>query len=67
LDIILFDDLVLADDRLTIPHPRMHKRRFVLKPICDIAPHVIHPVIKMNMRQLLKNLPEDEQKVVLLT
>lgn len=67
LDILLFNDLVINDDRLTIPHPRMHKRRFVLQPICDIAPHVVHPALNETMRQLLNSLPENEQKVVLMS
>jgi 7,8-dihydro-6-hydroxymethylpterin-pyrophosphokinase len=46
-----------------VPHPRMHKRRFVLKPICDIDPEIIHPVLKQAMQILLKSLGEKEQKV----
>ena len=65
LDIILYDKLVLASDVLTIPHPRMHQRRFVLKPMCDIAPHAKHPVMQKTMRQLLEELPQGEQDVVL--
>ncbi|MFC1798444.1 2-amino-4-hydroxy-6-hydroxymethyldihydropteridine diphosphokinase [Thermodesulfobacteriota bacterium] len=65
LDIILYDDLVMDSSVLTIPHPRMHKRRFVLKPFCDIAPHVIHPVLKKTMQQLLESLPDTGQKVIL--
>jgi 7,8-dihydro-6-hydroxymethylpterin-pyrophosphokinase len=41
----------------------MHKRRFVLKPICDIDPAIIHPVLKQEMQFLLKRLGEEEQKV----
>jgi 7,8-dihydro-6-hydroxymethylpterin-pyrophosphokinase len=41
----------------------MHKRRFVLKPICDIDPAIIHPVLKKEMQFLLKRLGEEEQKV----
>jgi len=47
-----------------IPHPRMHKRCFVLKPICDIDPTFIHPVYKKDVRHLLDNLGEDRQRVV---
>ena len=63
LDIILYDDLIIESERLTVPHPRMHKRRFVLKPICDIDPAIIHPVLKQEMQTLLKRLGEEEQKV----
>jgi 2-amino-4-hydroxy-6-hydroxymethyldihydropteridine diphosphokinase len=63
LDIILYDDAVLDDSRLTIPHPRMHKRRFVLKPICDIAPDMNHPVLQRTMLFLLENLDEQGQRI----
>jgi len=62
LDILLYDDLVINSSGLVIPHPRMHKRRFVLKPICDIDPKVVHPVLKKDMRHLLANLG-DGQKI----
>jgi 2-amino-4-hydroxy-6-hydroxymethyldihydropteridine diphosphokinase len=64
LDIILFDDVVLDDSRLTIPHPRMHQRRFVLKPICDIDPDIIHPVLRRTMSSLLRNLDEKGQRII---
>jgi 2-amino-4-hydroxy-6-hydroxymethyldihydropteridine diphosphokinase len=63
LDILLYDDLVINSSGLVIPHPRMHKRRFVLKPICDIDPKVVHPVLKKDMRHLLDNLG-DGQKIL---
>jgi 2-amino-4-hydroxy-6-hydroxymethyldihydropteridine diphosphokinase len=63
LDIILYDDRIVESERLVVPHPRMHKRRFVLKPICDIDPGIIHPVLKQEMQILLKSLAEKEQKV----
>ena len=63
LDIILYDDVVLDDLRLTIPHPRMHKRRFVLIPICDIDPDINHPVLQRTMSSLLENLAEKGQRI----
>ena len=63
LDIILYDDRIIESERLAVPHPRMHKRRFVLKPICDIDPGIIHPVLKQEMQILLKSVGEKEQKV----
>jgi len=63
LDIILYDDLVLEDPRLMIPHPRMHKRRFVLKPICDIDPDMDHPVLHRSMQSLLDDLAETGQRI----
>lgn len=63
LDILLYDDRIISSQRLVVPHPRMHKRRFVLKPICDIDPEIIHPVLKMQMRVLLERLGGENQKV----
>ena len=64
MDIIFFDDLVLDSDRLVVPHPRMHQRRFVLKPVCDIDPTIVHPVLKKDVQSLLDGLGKDEQKVI---
>ena len=64
LDILFFDDLVIDSGRLVVPHPRMHQRRFVLKPICDIDPTIVHPVLKKDMQSLLNGLGQDEQKVI---
>ncbi len=64
LDIILFDNRIIESERLVVPHPRMHQRRFVLHPICDIDPTIIHPVLKQDMQTLLKRLGEDEQRVI---
>ena len=63
LDIILYDNRIIESERLVVPHPRMHKRRFVLKPICDIDPAIIHPVLKREIQFLLKQLGEEEQMV----
>jgi 2-amino-4-hydroxy-6-hydroxymethyldihydropteridine diphosphokinase len=63
LDIILYEDVVMNTPRLVIPHPRMHKRRFVLKTICDIDPQIKHPVFKRSMRSLLKNLDKKGQRI----
>jgi 2-amino-4-hydroxy-6-hydroxymethyldihydropteridine diphosphokinase len=54
IDILLVEDLVVNSERLTIPHPLMHERRFVLQPLVEIAPQAVHPVLKRNMEELLK-------------
>ena len=56
LDIIMYDDIIINSSVLIVPHPRMHKRRFVLKPVCDIDQKIVHPVLKKNMKQLLDKL-----------
>ena len=67
LDIILYDDLVLDTPSLVIPHPRMDRRRFVLRPICDINPGIVHPVLNKTMAELLDSLDEDGQRVIELS
>ena|ERR1700751_3032116 len=57
IDILLFDDFVVNDADLTIPHPAMHQRRFVLAPFAEIAPNVQHPVLHKTAKELLEALP----------
>ena len=63
LDILFYEDMVMNSDVLVLPHPRMHKRHFVLRPFCDIDPNVEHPVYKKNIRELFDLLDEQGQKV----
>ncbi len=53
LDILLYDTRMVNSERLTIPHPRMHERRFVLVPLAQIAPKLRHPRLKKNIEELL--------------
>jgi 2-amino-4-hydroxy-6-hydroxymethyldihydropteridine diphosphokinase len=56
LDLLLYDDLILDSPNLTIPHPRMHERAFVLVPLAEIAPNWIEPVSGMAIAKLLRSV-----------
>jgi len=63
IDILLYGDAVLNHPRLVIPHPQLQERQFVLVPLTEIAPHMMHPVLNKNMEQLLKAC-EDDKKIL---
>jgi 2-amino-4-hydroxy-6-hydroxymethyldihydropteridine diphosphokinase len=65
LDLLLFDQLQINEPDLILPHPRMSQRRFVLQPLADIAPDLVHPVLGETVATLFKQLSGDE-KVTLL-
>lgn len=62
LDVLFFDREIINTEGLTIPHPLLHKRRFVLMPLNEIAPDLVHPVFKKSVADLLKGL-DDNKKV----
>jgi 2-amino-4-hydroxy-6-hydroxymethyldihydropteridine diphosphokinase len=63
LDLLLYGDLVRDDEALTLPHPRLHQRRFVLVPLCDVAPDEVHPRLGLTFQALLAVCP-DRSRVV---
>lgn len=64
LDILLIDDLIIQTPLLTVPHPALPQRRFVLTPLADIAPNIVHPIMQQTIAHLLQICPDmlDVQK-----
>lgn len=58
LDILFYNDLILNSDQLTIPHPQIQFRRFVLEPLNELVPELVHPVIKKTINLLLEECPD---------
>jgi len=58
IDILLYDDKIIDEKNLKIPHPLLHERRFVLEPLCELEPDLIHPVLGKSIKDLL-NLCKD--------
>lgn len=56
IDILLYNQDAYYSSRLIVPHPRMYQRRFVLEPLCDISPNLIHPIFHKSMSMLLEEL-----------
>jgi len=66
LDLLLFDDEILSNENLIVPHPRMHERLFVLQPLCDLAPYKLHPILRRRIIDLKEKLIKTEQDDVKL-
>ena len=58
LDLLLYGDEVCSTEFLTLPHPRLHERRFVLVPLAELAPQLMHPVLQRAIGELLPALPD---------
>jgi 2-amino-4-hydroxy-6-hydroxymethyldihydropteridine diphosphokinase len=63
LDILFYDDLILETPELTIPHPNMHERAFVLLPLADLAPDLRHPVLGKPVKELLEGVDREGIKL----
>lgn len=58
IDILFYDNIVLNDKKLRIPHPYLHERRFALEPLADINERIVHPVLRKSVRQMLSECPD---------
>lgn len=65
LDIIFFDDRIMKTPEIEIPHPRMHERHFVLRPMCDIDPGAVHPVSGLTMAEMLEKVDKHKDQAVI--
>jgi 2-amino-4-hydroxy-6-hydroxymethyldihydropteridine diphosphokinase len=63
LDILFYEDKVINEKDLTIPHPRLHERLFVLKPLYDLCPDFIHPSLNKSVKETLSDLDDKKEKV----
>lgn len=58
LDILYFGDCIIQTETLVVPHPRLHLRRFALKPLCQLIPDFVHPVLQKTQRELYRECPD---------
>jgi 2-amino-4-hydroxy-6-hydroxymethyldihydropteridine diphosphokinase len=63
IDILFYDDIVLKSDLINVPHPEIQNRKFVLAPLCELNPGLVHPVLKSTVESLLNNT-NDHSEVI---
>ena len=64
LDLIDYSNKILTNDEITIPHPRAHKRRFVMEPLAELNPNWVHPILKTNVCKILKKINNQKIKII---
>jgi 2-amino-4-hydroxy-6-hydroxymethyldihydropteridine diphosphokinase len=64
IDVLYYNGLIVHTENLTIPHPRLHERRFTLAPLAEIAPSFIHPLLKKTSEELLLDCPDDSSVTI---
>lgn len=67
IDIIFYDEQVVNEPTLSIPHPRFSERDFVLRPLCDLSPELIDPISRLTVRKLYEKLPKDSLSIQIQT
>ncbi len=60
LDLLIYADVCIQTEKLVVPHPEMHLRRFVLAPLAEIAPTLVHPIFQKSVQALLAHLKDDK-------
>ena len=58
IDILMYDDKIMQTSRLTLPHPLMHKRLFVMQPLAEVAPDTVHPIFHKTMQELYREIKD---------
>ena len=58
LDILYYGDWIVNTEKVVIPHPRLHARRFALEPLCELIPDFLHPIFNVSQKELLNNCPD---------
>ena len=64
LDLIDYSSKILINEEIAVPHPRAHKRRFVMEPLAELDKNWVHPVFKLNINKILKNLDNQNIKII---
>lgn len=59
IDILFYENSIIESERLTIPHPHLHQRRFTLVPLVELQPNLVHPLLKKNMTELLQECSDE--------